>query len=72
MIYEIRYRLNNLRLSWLVAFLSWLALVMQRPFAREGAYSPDSDVPGYTGWISVPIGGTVAFRRNDGSLQFRW
>lgn len=68
----VRWHLNRFRLSRLVALLAFLILLVGRPFATERTYSDNSIVPGYTGWVSLPFIGVIAFRRDDGTLQYRW
>lgn len=31
-----------------------------------------NSVHGWSGWIEAPLVGTLAFRRDNGSLQYRW
>lgn len=43
-----------------------------RWFARERFYDWDVKRYGYISAIRIPFFGCVAFRRDDGSLQFKW
>jgi len=65
--------LNRLHLSGVAAGLRWVAFhILPR---REEPYDdqPGGVVElGYQSWVDVPALGCVAFRRTDGSLQFRW
>jgi hypothetical protein len=65
--------LNRARLSVLVAALRWVLAGLLRPWQRCFVYSaPPEQVAGYAGWLEVPGLGVLAFRRADGSLQWRW
>ena len=62
------YRLNQRRLAWLAAllrFVLWLLLPAEERTYRHGS------VFGYKGWIQSPVG-ALAFRRDDGTLQWQW
>ncbi len=63
--------LNVLHLSFVAVALRYVLWFALRPFARERIYAA-SALTSYHGWIDVPIFGVVAFRREDGSAQFRW
>ena len=65
--------LNGLHLTWLVSGLRFVLWVLVHTIIkRDGEYSAQDDVPGYRGWQGVPFFGVLAFRRTDGTLQFRW
>lgn len=40
-------------------------------FVREHRYGV-GNVPGYAGWLELPLLGTLAFRKTDGSIQYEW
>lgn len=67
---DICYSLNLIRLSWLAAALR-LAVYALCPWGRR-VWQYGHDVGGYLGGIDVAGVGTVAFRRADGALQWRW
>ncbi len=64
--------LNRLGLARVATALRFTLYVMLHPFVRENRYSdPEMQSSQYQGWLHV--GRTVvAFRRNDGDIQFRW
>jgi len=65
--------LNRARLSRLVAALRARVAGLLRPWQRVRTYAaPPAAVAGYTGWLEVPRLGVLAFRRADGTWQWRW
>lgn len=55
----------------LTALLRFGAYWLLRPFVQERAYAHADQIPGYAGYVKVK-GHCLAFRRDDGRLQFRW
>ncbi len=62
--YRIRYAI-----AAIVRFVLFYAL---RPLVQRGEYATPADVGGYTGWISLPVVGVLAFTHESGKLQFYW
>lgn len=68
---DLCYRLNVLHLSWLAALIRLAVHHLGLHRSAENAYR-NPDGVGYSGCIEVRGVGPVAFRRLDGSLQYRW
>jgi len=47
-----------------------LALMALAPLMTQVNYQ--EDVPGWRGWVEVPLFGTVAFVDSDGKLMLTW
>lgn len=63
------FYLNVIHLSFIPQFARF-ALAHVLP-TREHQYGANDSV-GYAGWVSAPLVGVVAFRTNDGALQYKW
>ena len=68
---NVRWWMTRLRLGLLVMLLNILLYWLFAPLVREQPYGDGSNV-GVWSALAVPIFGTVAFRRHDGTLMFRW
>lgn len=71
MFLRICHGMNRLRLSLVVMLLRILVHMVCAPFAEERTYVKPEKV-GYLSTIVIPRLGAVAFRRMNGSLQYRW
>lgn len=60
--------LNRMHLAWLAALLRCLCSLVLHTWSGE--YQCPDEI-GYRGWIDSRLG-TLAFRRMDGGIQWRW
>jgi hypothetical protein len=65
--------LNRLHLSSVPAVVRWIVFVALRSRIVELAYEPETrQTSGYASSLALSKGFVLAFRRADGTLQFRW
>jgi hypothetical protein len=70
MVNEICWKLNTWGFSFLAALLR-LVLAVVLP-TEEKFYGENGETAaGYKGWIQSPLG-VLAFRNEEGALQWRW
>jgi hypothetical protein len=66
---QLGYILTTVGLNRVAAALRYVALRLSG-FDLEKTY--EGDLAGYVGYIKHPRLGVLAFRRLDGTLQYRW
>ncbi len=54
----------------IVAFVRWVLYKLFQRQVIEHTYR--SRTIGFQGWLELPHFGALAFRQDDGSLQFHW
>ena len=64
--------LTRLHLSWLAAALRWTLARTFRHYITTREYGQPGGPDGYRGWCALPLLGTMAFVKPDGTRQYRW
>ena len=71
MFLRLSHGMNRVGLSWLIALVRMLLFKVLRANVYEEEYTYPEKV-GYRSWLKHLKLGVLAFRRLDGTIQYRW